>query len=353
MKYGASVYVGLEVYSLNDNLKYLQFLKDEGVELIFTSAHIPETNIDGKKELEIIINRASKLGLKVILDVSKPMFKELKIPEGVFSIRLDWGFTLDDIVELAKGDYYLDLNASTITENQLQILKSRGVDFKKLRASHNFYPKPYTALSHEAIITITKVLKTFELPILIFIPSMSGKRPPIGEGLPTIEEHRHANINAILSELQFLGVDELCFGDAYCNEQELQVVANFNEEEIIIPINIYKGISEIEKDILMRNHMQRADANDYFIRSAIRESEKILPFNTSMRMKKMITIDNINFMRYQGEVGIMKLDLGADLRVNVVGNALISDFLLKSIKPRQKFKFKIVGEIDEQSNNIS
>ena len=352
MKFGASIYVGLDQYSLKSNLAYLEFLKAHGIELLFTSAHIPETNKNGRAELEVIINRANELGLKVILDVSKPMFKDFKVPHGIYSLRLDWGFSLDDIIELVKGDYLIDLNASTVTEEHLLYLQAKGVDFSKLRASHNFYPKPYTALSYQPVITTNKILKAFALPILIFIPSMAGRRPPLGEGLPTIEAHRHLDIHAILSEMQFLGIDEVCFGDAYCNEIELEATQNYQNKQIIVPIKVFKGISELELDILMREQVQRADVNEYFVRSSIREPKAILPFNTIKRSKKMITIDNSNFLRYQGEVGIMKLDLDADARVNVVGKAEISDFLLQAIKPRQKFTFKIVGEINEQSNNI-
>lgn len=330
----------------------MSFLKENGVETIFTSAHIPETNVQGRKELEVIIERAFNLGLKIILDVSKPMFKEFIVPKGVYSLRLDWGFSLDDIVELSKQDYLLDLNASTITYDDLVYLQNRGVDFKKLRVSHNFFPKPFTALSYESVLRTNKMLKKFGLPVLIFISSSYGKRPPIGEGLPTIEEHRNAHILSILSDITFLEVDEVCFGDAYCHEDELKIVNAFNRDEIIIPIKVYKGISEVERDILSRPQVQRADANDYFIRSAIREQENIPPFNTITRLKKMVTIDNAKFLRYQGEVGIMKLDIQSDIRVNVVGEALISDYLLNNIKPRQKFRFRIVGEINEQGNNI-
>ena len=69
--------------------------------------------------------------------------------------------------------------------------------------------------------------------------------------------------------------------------------------------------------------------------------------NTVDRKKFDVTIDNVKFGRYQGEVCIMKQDLPKDERVNVVGKALITDAVLKSIGAGKKFKFVVVGEYDE------
>ena len=316
------------------------------------SAHIPEANKNGIKELNIIIDEASALGLKVILDVSKPMMANFKIPKNIYSLRLDWGFSLDDVISMSQEDYLIDLNASIIKEEDLLYLKTKEVNFNKLRASHNFFPKPYTGLTHEDVLEINIMYKKYGIPVLAFIPSNINKRPPIYEGLPSIEEHRHLSLYAITSELSLLEIDEICFGDAFCSIEELKIATDFITDELIIPISINKGISPIEIDILKRKQIQRKDANAYFVRSSIRENNEIMPFNTVIRRKKDITIDNVNFARYQGEVGIMKQDLEQDLRVNVVGHALISDFLLMRIKPNQKFNFIIVGDENGKSNYL-
>lgn len=344
---GASIYVGLEEYPLERNLEYLDLLKKHNIGIIFTSAHIPEADTNAINDLNIIIQRANQLGIKIILDVSKPMFKDFIMPKGVYSLRLDWGFTLDDMVALSKEEYFLDLNGSTINRDMLLYLKEKNVDFSKLRISHNFYPKPFTALSHKAINEKNKMFREFGLPILIFIPSQFGKRPPIKEGLPTIEYHRHAHLLSILSERKLLNVDEICFGDAYCDESELELINKFKDDELIIPIKVTKSICKIERDILKQNQVQRMDVNDYFVRSSIRETRTINPYNCIARNKYSITIDNKNFLRYQGEVSIMKQNLEKDDRVNVVGRAEISEELLMNIAPGQKFRFEIVGEIDE------
>ncbi|MFA7126753.1 MAG: DUF871 domain-containing protein, partial [Bacilli bacterium] len=81
----------------------------------------------------------------------------------------------------------------------------------------------------------------------------------------------------------------------------------------------------------------------YAIRSSIRETNSIPAFNTTPRRKMMVTIDNEHFLRYQGELSIMRQDLPCDARVNVIGEAIMSDYLLENIRPGQQFRFMVRG----------
>jgi hypothetical protein len=49
----------------------------------------------------------------------------------------------------------------------------------------------------------------------------SGKRPPLFEGLPTIEQIVILTY-LLLGDLAMLEVDEVCFGDAYCSMKNWQ-----------------------------------------------------------------------------------------------------------------------------------
>ena len=138
------------------------------------------------------------------------------------------------------------------------------------------------------------------------------------------------------------------FGDSYASSEELKLVKSFNYNEMIIPIMINSDLTGEELNLLRRSHINRLDENDYFVRSSVRSSVDILPKNTIERKKYSVTIDNVRFLRYQGEVGIMKQDLESDERVNVVGYALINDLVIQAFKPNQKFKFVIVGEINNK-----
>lgn len=344
IKIGASIYVGLDEYPLKKNLDYLNELKKSKIDLVFISAHIPEMRNGFEYEIIEVCKKAKELGIKVVLDVSKPMINQFEIPE-VYSLRLDYGFNNDEIVEMCKQSKFLvELNASTLTESQLIYFKSMGVDLNRIRVSHNFYPKPYTGLSHEEVIRRNELFKKYGLVIMGYIPSNNQKRPPIYEGLPTVESHRHDLLENTLTEMKLLGFDEICFGDSYASFEELKLAVDFDYDIISIPVIVKKGISNIELDILKKIHRNRIDQSIYFKRSSTRIKDYIKPVNMIERLKGFVTIDNEKFGRYQGETSIVTRDLEADERVNVVGRIVASDFLINSIKPGQKFKFNIIGE---------
>lgn len=349
---GASIYVGLKEYPLEKNLEYLNILKETGIEYVFISAHIPEMSPSFKEELMVVCNKALELGIKVCLDVGKSTLSTISLPK-VYALRLDYGFSVDEIIKMYNKQInndgpIVELNASTIKYNDLLFLKDKGVNLSKIRISHNFYPKKWTGLSAADVIQKNKLYHNLGMNVMIYIPSSNMHRPPMYEGLPTVEVHRNLNIYAILSTLQYLGADEVFFGDAYASVSELEIAKKFNYNEAIIPIVVDSNISIDEKELLKKVHTNRRDANEYFIRSSTRNNGRdILPLNTTDRKKYDVTIDNVKFGRYQGEVCIMMTDLEKDDRVNVVGKALINDLVFEAIKyDNRKFRFVIVGEYD-------
>lgn len=345
----ASLYVGLDTYPLKENLTYLDMLASKGIKRIFMSAHMPEASPQLMEELQIIIKKAQAKKIKITLDVSKPTFDQMGCPEGIDTLRLDWGFSLQDTLDLAKKGYHLELNASVIREQELRYLLENGLDLGHCRISHNFYPKPYTGLNQTDFLAKNRLFHQYGLEVMAFIPSQAGKRPPLGMGLPTCEDHRNLMLEAVLSEMAILDIDEICFGDAYCSVEELDRALVFDRNECVLPITFSDSLSAVEKDILKKKHQPRRDANNYFIRSSHREKQEIVPCNTIERKKFMVTIDNTLFKRYQGEVSIMKSDLPADKKVNVVGKAAISSFLLENMKAGQTFRF--IEEKNGKSNN--
>lgn len=344
---GASIYVGLDDYPVKKNIEYLELLKEKKIDYVFISAHMPEMKPSFKEELEELCKKAEELNMKIILDVSKPMMKGFEIP-NVYALRLDYGFTLDEIVDLYKQNkFIIELNASTLSMNNILYLKSKGVNLNNVRVSHNFYPKKYTGLTAEAVIKKNREFHKLGLKVMIYVPSKTGFRPPMYEGLPTVENHRYLSLEAILSTVKYLEADEVFFGDAYASSEELDLLTKFNFNVPVIPVIVKKGLSDVEKELLLRNHHNRPDETGYFKRSSIRSKVDVEKFNTTERKKFDVTIDNKGFLRYQGEVCIMCTDLEKDERVNVVGRALIDDDVLNAIKPGKSFRIKIVGEENE------
>ena len=68
-----------------------------------------------------------------------------------------------------------------------------------------------------------------------------------------------------------------------------------------------------------------------------------MPLNTISVIKPyMVTIDNVNYQRYKGELAIAIKEMENDGKVNVVGYILDSAHILVDlIKPSSKIKFNI------------
>lgn len=341
-KKGLSIYCGLDDYTLENNLEYLKKAANLGYEFVFSSAHIPEST-KAADDLQMIINEAAVLGIKLILDVSKPMMNTFVVPKHLYSLRLDYGFTKDEIVALSKdAPYKVELNASTLSATDVEDLIARGLNTKNTRASFNFYPKLYTAHSINDVAQKMAIYKKYQIPVLVFIPSLVGKRPPMYEGLPSIEKHRSQALDLSIEELKAMGFDEIAFGDAYASDEELSLMAHHQTEELILTLNVVDNCPLDLLEQINGIYKIRPDYNDYMLRcTSKRGSAMVKPFNTVTRYRGSVTIDNDGFRRYRGELCIQLTDLPQDDRVNVVGMVSLSEELIKALKEGQKFKMEV------------
>jgi hypothetical protein len=198
MQTGISIYCGLDV-SPEENLKLLETAAELGISRIFTSLHIPETNLAHfQTEIKNILASAKEKHLDVCADIS-PETKELLglsalTPTalralGITTARLDAGFSNAEIATFSK-ELTVQFNASTLTAEQVTSLLKAGLEKKHLDALHNFYPRPHTGLSLEFFLKQTKFLQEQGFTVGAFIPSQAGKRGPLYAGLPTLEEQR-------------------------------------------------------------------------------------------------------------------------------------------------------------------
>lgn len=355
MRKGISVFLGLEV-STEENLEYMRLAKEKGFTEIFTSMHIPEANYNViESDIKVFLDEAKKLNMSVSVDISPNTFALLGIEKndfmklkefGIDVVRLDFGYSIDEIAELSNNDYGLSiqLNASTLNSRMLLELDAKNVNYNNITACHNYYPREDTGISEKLFIERNKEFKKRGMEVSAFVPSHNKKRGPVYEGLPTLEKHRRLNPYISTKHLFALGADIVYFGDLKASSEELSMIG-----KIKTPFEFrikFKTLNEDIKQYILNNELsQRVDEAE----NVIRIEESRYYFNEKNPIEKecvgiraigTITIDNKDYLRYMGEMQIAKINLGYDERVNIIGSVIEEDlFLLNYIKGGDKMNF--------------
>ena len=348
MRNGISVYVGLN-YELEESLSLIETAANLNLSRLFTSANIPETANDEKffDDFAMILATAIEKNFEVILDVSKETFTNFEIEN--LTLRLDDGFSVPEMAEISR-ERKIQLNASTVTPETLKYLQIAGANFGNISALHNFYPHLHTGLDTYFFEEQNKILHDFGIEVGAFVPSREGRRrPPLFEGLPTLEDCRNFSTDLSARFLAALGTDFIMIGDGLPTETECESVAKISDDEIILQAKLF-ATDATTIELLNQKFTRRPDVAKSVIRAVEGRQflknldAKILPDNLPIeRNFGDVTIDNSDFGRYEGEVQIVEDILPADSRVNVVAAvAEEENFLTRYIKPGQKFSFKFI-----------
>lgn len=340
--FGISIYNGME-YSLKENLKYLEIAHSYGVKTIFTSLHIPEADKRVFEETKELLRSCRELGVQVIADVSKGFLDKFDLSQyNIYALRLDFGFSQEEIVSFTRDyPFKTQINGSTISREYLLQLREMGAGLENMEAGHNYYPRRDTGISYDLLIERNRIFKEFGLKVMAFVPSGRGeKRGPIYEGLPTVEAHRDINPLIAAQHLMLADVDSIIIGDALAPEEELRNLMEIDRDVITIP---YRPLNptEAEQQILSGIHTNRMDPGEFVIRSQEareRKTQPIIRKEPLERKRYFITIDNERYLRYEGELQIMKRNHLPDERVNVVGDATEAGILIDLIRPGMSFR---------------
>lgn len=356
MSFGFSVYFGLD-NTKEENIKLLEDAHRFGFTRIFTSLHIPEANYEVLKvEVREFYKLAKEYDMDIISDISPNTFKFLDLEDmdlkglgdmGVKTIRIDFGYSEENIAKMSKNKYGIkvQLNASTITEEFFEKLDKYEPDYENIDALHNFYPRVGTGISEECMIKKNNLLKSKGIKSCAFVQSNNRKRSPLKDGLPTLEDHRNKEVREAANHLFALGNTSVFIGDSLPSIKELQDLSSLIKDVIELDIEV-----RTKDDIINRLLKEVYSARTDEARDAIRASESRLilngdviePFNTVDKKYGDITIDNKDYFRYMGELQILLTDQDKDDRTNVIGSVLQKDFyLLKYIKGGKKFHFNI------------
>ena len=203
METGISVYPGLGG-TIQEKTARIERAAALGMTRLFTSFHIPETDPAAfRKELQAVLDTARQCQLDIVADVSPASAACLGMdrfdPEaiaklGITTVRFDDGF---DAAKLAMYSHIVrvQVNASTLTQKDLEDLQKNGAQLDHIDSLHNFYPRPHTGLALDYFKSQTDRLHAYGLSVGAFAASQAGPRAPLYEGLPTLEFHRHQDVS--------------------------------------------------------------------------------------------------------------------------------------------------------------
>lgn len=328
-------YLGVSVYlsTFEKQKPMLNTLKNSGA-FVFTSFHIQE-EMEGDYCLRAreMCRWLKQYDFKIIGDVS-PRTLQFFGEESLLAfgeslkldvLRLDYGFTDTETAEISNH-MPIAYNASTIDEKLInQMLLSK----RPIYAMHNFYPRPETGLDEEFFRRVNQRLTANSIEVWAFIPGDELTRGPIYEGLPTLESHRRLPpYVAFLDLLINYGVQGVFVGDVSLSQQQLKLITAYLKSKIIeIPAvllgqheGLYGQVFTIRADS-PRRLMRLQESREYATMGPGQE-----PDNCIHRLRGHITMDNIGYQRYSGEIQILRENLPQDDRVNVIGS-VVPDYL--------------------------
>ncbi len=357
MQNGISIYPGLD-NSLEENLTLIETAASLGIQRIFTSLHIPESDTSVfKQELGEILRFARHHHMEIISDISPVTLDLLNLDHfslsafqflGIRTLRLDYGYGTDEIAELSRNaqGMRIQLNASTITGQILTELLHKKANFSNIDALHNFYPREGTGISEETLVRKTAMLHKAGIHVAAFVPSQHRRRSPLRRGLPTLEMHRDVSLSLAARHLAAVGIDSVFISDSLPSNDELKELSQLKNAQVALKARLFSN-DPVQTELLKHTFTSRIDE----ARDAIRAQESrpllkksghtISPENTKVRPYGAITLDNKDYQRYMGELQIIKRPQPADPRTNVAAQLLEEEcFLINYIIPGKKFSFR-------------
>lgn len=303
---------------------------------IFLSLHISEefdaTYCQRARE---ICHLLAVFGFRTIADVSVKTLQQFgcrSLPElardlKLWGLRIDYGFTPEEIGEMAT-QMPIVLNASTTSPADARRIAATG---QEVFALHNFYPRPETGLDEELLMQTTQRLREAGLSVQAFIPGDTLLRGPLHEGLPTLEAHRHVLPSAAFVDMALrFGMDDIFLADPGLSDKEQQRIAHFCKTGVIC---VPAQLDARWKHLYGKVFTCRIDSPRWLIRfqeSRIYscQGDIVEPHNCVERRRGVITVDNKNYGRYSGELMLIREELPADERVNVIGSVPENAWLL-------------------------
>lgn len=322
---------------------------------VFISLHIGEEFApDYPDRVRAMCSWLRDHGWRILADVSEQTAVQFGCSDilqlardlGLWGLRLDDGFTLEEACGLAAR-IPIAVNASTVTPEEAAALAAAGPE---VIAIHNFYPRPETGLDPEFLQESTQMLQAAGLKVYAFIPGDEQLRGPLHEGLPTLEAHRGMAPLAAFADLAVhYGLEGIFAGDPGVSSYELEQIASFCADGVLpVPVHLKEGQEGLYGQIFTC----RPDSPSWLVRyqesrKYARQGGPVEPADCAARPRGTITMDNLRYGRYSGEIQLMRQDLPADERVNVIGR-VDPRYLLLVDCIRRGSRFKMVRPPHEE-----
>lgn len=335
---GFSIYLDKDIG--NEARNYIRLMKKNGFSEVFSSVHIPEEDATQYiKRLRSLGTVCLEENLKLTVDIDEQALRTLGVTissardlvsEGISALRLDDGFTNEQIAELSH-QLSLALNASTISATDVQQLIKFGADFKHMEAWHNYYPRPETGLDETWFLEKNTWLKQHNFKVVAFVSGDKKLRGPIFQGLPSLEKHRNEHpLVAAYELMKCFAVDKAFIGDPRLSNSVITQFKSFYYENSV-KLHIETKFPQLFERVW---HNRPEVARDVVRLVESRKQNQhlsVVPDEGKPRKRGTITIDNLSYGRYRGEIQICKVDLGKDKKVNVIGHVLQKDIALLSL----------------------
>lgn len=364
-RFGVCVYVGTDV-ALEPQLAHLDAAIAQGCVLVMTSLHLPEMDLArAPVECRAITARTRPAGVTFIADVSPVTFRHLggspantkPLAElGLGGIRPDYGFDASELAAMARGPGpAVVLNATDVTDERLEAVAAAGSHgLAGAWGIHNFYPRPETGIALETCVERSLRLARLGVRVGAFVASQRVRRGPVHEGLSTIEDFRRLP-PARAAEMLFAtgAIDAVLLGDPSLDDAEVRSLAGVAARDEIVIRARRNGEPSREELAVMDEPLTCWAVAQYLVRTgnpalgpaaATAPRGTIAPRNREARPAYSITIDNDRYPRFAGTLHVVRRDLPADTRVNVVGSVDPDDrVLIDLLRPGDRFRLEWVS----------
>lgn len=354
---GTSVYCGIG-HSIEEIKDHLKKASEIGINAVFTSLQLPESNKEELlRDFPEMTRIAHSYGMLVQADVGArtanlfgldindtSVYKKM----GVDYARLDYGFTDEQKVAASnnKDSIVVVLNATRVTEEELQTLTKLGMNKEQTYFNYNYYPMRYTGMTIEDVVRQNDLIHKYGFRVGGFIPGKSHRRIACSIGLPTLERHRDMDTYTAIQEAYMLGMDDIFFGDDFANEAELKMLVDADPDVLELRI-VPSNNDEITDWLIGHTLKPMQDVLEMIVRSNALDSstDSAYPGNCDhtpsiARSKGDVTICKSPLLRYAGEIQIVRKDIPMDPDIGLIGRIADEDMpIIDSFCKLKPFRF--------------